>query len=258
MPEDRSINNTNTTEDPFKVVDELLNELKKLGSENKETIHEENKYTTVTSETNSQKPSETTNLEQLENEIKKLEEDIKKTNEYQFQLNDGRIVDLNTIPRREWRNYNNKGKLLSEIKQNELRALKRRLLELKRTQPQMTSTQELPMKHIRIRPTLTNTENVSKENNIETNNRLERKHHTISKETEDIISTVKQPDLQESEKSRNKDLNDNFEELSLDVKNTNTKTTTKKNDDLELELDLDTLELNLDLESNNIKKEKKK
>ncbi len=135
--------------DPFDLIYSQLNELKELSKIPEDKLilkkSEENvnspeiKKSTNIPNVNKDSNENNEKITALEREINNIESELNKINEDIYLLDDGTTVDFADIPRREWRNYRDRGKPLIDIRREELRIKKRELAELKRNSEQ-TST----------------------------------------------------------------------------------------------------------------------
>lgn len=120
----------------YSEVDKLLDELKKLHNiENNLEIPKREIYTD-NSNLNNDAPKrvivgDVSTI--LENKKKELESiSIDASDEDKIMLSDGKIINLNDYPRRDWRNYRDLGKTLAQIKNEKKEFLRKEIYELKR------------------------------------------------------------------------------------------------------------------------------
>jgi hypothetical protein len=117
-------------------VDKLLEELKKLHNiENNLEIPKREIYTNNSNLSNDATKrvivGDVSSI--LENKKKELDSiSIDPSDEDKIMLNDGKIINLNDYPRRDWRNYRDQGKTLAQIKNEKKETLRKEIYELKR------------------------------------------------------------------------------------------------------------------------------
>lgn len=253
----------------FEDVDKLLIELRELIPKQDIKIESEHK----SSELNNAEQKTISNsvdprIAKLTEEISSLEKEISTINSDMILTNDGKIIDLNNYPRREWRIYRENGKSLYDVKYTVLREKKRELKELQRNIEQGTEQNEV-RRH----------RDEKKEEVIDT---PKRNRNGQNKENDDVVDIIYEqvknnPDaqsksfgeikeqkkedvrkaLEEAKEDTKKKLEDDdeqtdigFEDLNLDL---------DKNIDTDLSLEgIDDLNLNLDLEDDGSKKKTKK
>lgn len=131
----REIKDKETKKDYYLEVDKLLEELKKIN--NVESNLAIPKRVVVPETNNNQKRVVMDNVAAiLESKQKELNEIvIEASDESKIVLKDGKIINLNDYPRRDWRTYRDQGKTLAQIKNEKKDALRKEIYELKRNSP---------------------------------------------------------------------------------------------------------------------------
>jgi len=276
MPEEQTRKN-DVSEDPFKKVEDLLTELKSLRSD----PEAKNNTNSTQSQPQLQPINEKANdnVNKLESEIKNLESELSKINDGMIILATGEIVDLSKIPRREWRNFRDSKSLL-DVKQEELRNKKRQLQDLKKSSERPTisetkKTDERPQRerhHITIEMPKEETQRVRPSRQLR-----EDKKENIDDIAETIYYEAKKNPVSELPDNTKTKTNDETasEEIEETQENNEQKESKKNNiennefGDLNLDLDsdeknnessdeLNDMELDLNLDSDEKDKKKKK
>ncbi len=130
--------NTNK-KDYYSEVDKLLDELRKTN--NITNTLEIPKPNILESEPkimpNRRIVGDNNNLEDKKKELDSII--IESGDEDKIVLNDGKIINLEDYPRRDWRTYRDQGKTLAQIKNEKKEALRKEIYELKRNSPETNS-----------------------------------------------------------------------------------------------------------------------
>lgn len=122
-------------QDYYTEVNYLLNQLKTLNTIKKPEIQTPNliKQDPIVTQTNTiTKPNGDVNaqIELKKQELQKIK--IENDDDTKIILNDGKIINLNDYPRREWRNYRDNGKTIAESKEEQIQKLRNDIYALKR------------------------------------------------------------------------------------------------------------------------------
>jgi len=260
-------------QDYYKEVNYLLDQLKSLNSVKKPELSNPNMniQNTTASQIITNKQETKTNsdlnsqIDSKKQELLKIK--IESDDNIKIQTTDGKIINLNDYPRREWRNYRDKGKTLAEAKEEQMQKLRNDIYALKKQAGRGNEVQQEENISQKIKERVRQKSHgriPEKRLEIESQNEAEKlreKYKDKEVERQDLdtaadniyIQMTKNPNIYDDASEENKTDDKKEPENKKTITKQDTKKETQKNDnefDLGLNLDSGNSDFNLSSDLN--------